>query len=137
LVSHFYHFLRISYNFPSLAVKRKGKRRNSDGLKPARTGPRTGKHAHARPRCQLCKKALGLQITGEEPRVLFICVSDICSKAPALLFLRKPRSMTTNGGKHAFQRASTGRNTQRLSFLLGRHQILPLATLIPLPIAKF
>jgi hypothetical protein len=78
-----------------------------------------------------------IQITGKEPCALFICVSDICLEAPALLFLRRPRSTTTNGGEHDFRRACTGRNMQRLSFLLGRNQILPLATLIPLPIAKF
>jgi hypothetical protein len=42
LVSYFYHFPRIFYNFPSLTVKEKEKSRNSDGLKQARTGPRPG-----------------------------------------------------------------------------------------------
>jgi hypothetical protein len=42
ILPNFYYFLQIS----NLAVKRKGKGMNSDGLKSARVGSRTGKHAH-------------------------------------------------------------------------------------------
>jgi hypothetical protein len=45
LVSYFYHFSRIVYNFSKPGRKRKRKRMNSKRLKPARTGPRTGKRA--------------------------------------------------------------------------------------------
>jgi hypothetical protein len=37
-----YYFSRISYKFPKSGRKRKGKMMNSDGLKPARVGPRPG-----------------------------------------------------------------------------------------------
>jgi hypothetical protein len=66
----------------------------------------------------------------KNPCTLFTCVSDICTEAPPFLFLHKTRSPTTDDGEHTLRRACTGWNTQRLSFLLGRHQILPLATLI-------
>jgi hypothetical protein len=110
---------------------------NSNGLKPVRVSPRMGKRTHAHTRdVSLAQRPLVIQIIGEEPLATIHCLSDICIEAPALLFLHRPRSMTTNGGEHALRRACTGRNTQRLSFLLGRHQILPLATLIPQLIAR-
>jgi hypothetical protein len=43
-------FFRISYNFPKPGRKRKRKGMNSNRLKPARAGPRTGKRARARAR---------------------------------------------------------------------------------------
>jgi hypothetical protein len=77
---------------------------NSDGLKPARVGPRTGKRAHARARdVSLAQRPSVIQIIGEEPLATIHCLSDICTKAPALLFLRRPRSTTTNGGEHALR----------------------------------
>jgi hypothetical protein len=45
LVSYFYNFSRILYKFPKPGRKRKRKGMNSNGLKPARVGPLTGKHA--------------------------------------------------------------------------------------------
>jgi hypothetical protein len=47
LVSYFYHFYMISYEFPKFGKKRKRKKMNSDGLKLAQVGPRTGESAPA------------------------------------------------------------------------------------------
>jgi hypothetical protein len=50
LVSYFYHFSMISYEFPKSRRKRKRKNMNSDGLKLAQDGPRIGESAPARAR---------------------------------------------------------------------------------------
>jgi hypothetical protein len=50
LVSYFYHFFIIFYEFPKSGRKRKKKRMNSDGLKLAQTGPHTGESAPAHAR---------------------------------------------------------------------------------------
>jgi hypothetical protein len=47
LVSYFYHFSLIFYEFPKSGRKRKRKKVNSNGLKLAQVGPRTGKSAPA------------------------------------------------------------------------------------------
>jgi hypothetical protein len=47
LVSHFYHFFMISYEFPKSGRKRKKKKVNSNGLKLAQVGPRTRESAPA------------------------------------------------------------------------------------------
>jgi hypothetical protein len=54
LVSDFYHFSRIFYDLSNLGRKRKRQMVNSDGLKLAQAGPRTGGSASARPWCSLC-----------------------------------------------------------------------------------
>jgi hypothetical protein len=60
-------FFRIFYKFPSLAVKRKRKGRNSAGLKPTQAGPSTGESAHARARAgDLAQRSPAIQITGKE-----------------------------------------------------------------------
>ena len=77
---------------------------NNDGLKPARTGPQTGKHARARARdVSLAQRPSVIQIIGEEPLTPIHCLSDICSEAHALLFLRTPRSPTANDGERALR----------------------------------
>jgi hypothetical protein len=50
LISYFYHFSIISYEFPKSGRKRKRKKVNSTRLKLAQVGPRTGESAlvHAR-----------------------------------------------------------------------------------------
>jgi hypothetical protein len=48
LVSYFYHFYIIFYEFPKSGRKRKKKKVNSNGLKLAQVGPRTGKSVPAR-----------------------------------------------------------------------------------------
>jgi hypothetical protein len=56
-------FLEFSINFLSLIEKRKGKRLNSNGLKPAQAAHERGKHARvrtrARPRWQICAEDPG------------------------------------------------------------------------------
>jgi hypothetical protein len=53
---------------------------NSNGLKPARAGPRTGKHARARARdAQFAQKTSTIQIMGEEPLATIHCLTDIRS----------------------------------------------------------
>jgi hypothetical protein len=91
-------------------------------------------HASARDG-QFAQRPMGIWITRKESHALFIYVSNVCTEAPPFLFLRKTRSSTTDGGEHTLRRACTNKNTQRLSFLLGQHQILPLATQIPQLIA--
>jgi hypothetical protein len=50
LVSYFYHFSIISYEFSKSVQKRKRKKMNSNGLKLASVGPRPGKCTSARAR---------------------------------------------------------------------------------------
>jgi hypothetical protein len=50
LVSYFYHFSMISYEFPKSGRKRKGEMMNSIGLKPVQVGPHTGESAPTRAR---------------------------------------------------------------------------------------
>ena len=47
MASHFYYFSMIYYEFPKSDRKRKRKMMNSDGLKLAQVGPRTGESAPA------------------------------------------------------------------------------------------
>jgi hypothetical protein len=47
LVSYFYHFSMIAYEFSNSGRKRKRKKMNSDGLKLAQVGPRTGESTPA------------------------------------------------------------------------------------------
>jgi hypothetical protein len=99
LVSYFYHFSRIVYNFSKPGRKRKRERMNSNGLKPARYGPRPGETHHARARVgSFTQKTSAFWTSSKEPRALFTCVSDIYTEAPPFLFLRKVRSPTTDGG---------------------------------------
>jgi hypothetical protein len=58
LVPYLYHFSRISYEFPKPGRKRKREGMNSNGLKPARTGPRKGKRDSARSRWTICAETL-------------------------------------------------------------------------------
>jgi hypothetical protein len=48
LVSYFYNFSMIFYEFPKSGRKRKRKKVNSNGLKLAHVGPRTGESAPTR-----------------------------------------------------------------------------------------
>jgi hypothetical protein len=50
LVSYFYHFSIIFYEFPNSGGKRKRESINNNGLKLAQVGPRTGESAPARAR---------------------------------------------------------------------------------------
>jgi hypothetical protein len=65
-------------NFLSLAEKEKGKKMNSDGLKPASVGPHTGESAPARARgVRFTQRTLVIWKTLKEAIALFLCVSDI------------------------------------------------------------
>jgi hypothetical protein len=51
---------------------------NSDGLKPARTGPRTGKRARAHARdVSFAQRPSAIQIIDEESSVTLSCLTDI------------------------------------------------------------
>jgi hypothetical protein len=77
---------------------------NSDGLKPARTGPRIGKCAPARARdVNFVLRTLIIQIIGEESSATIPCLTDIHSLALGVLFLRNDRSPTGNAGEHALR----------------------------------
>jgi hypothetical protein len=99
LVSYFYHFSKILYNFSKSGRKRKRERMNSNGLKSAQYGPRPGESMSARA-CEVsfAQRTLAFQITDKESCALFTCVSNNCTEAPPFLFLRKVRSLTTDSG---------------------------------------
>jgi hypothetical protein len=86
------------YQFPKLAVKRKGEMMNSVGPDLAQVSLRIEK-THARPcpcpRYGFAPRPLGIWTTIKEPQVLFTCLTDSCTKAPVLLFLHGSRSSTT------------------------------------------
>jgi hypothetical protein len=98
LVPYFYHFSRISYNFPSLAVKRKGKRRNSTRLNLTQSGPPPGKRARTG---KIAQRTLTIRKNSKEPTTLFLRLTDVCTKPLTLLFLHSSRSPTVNGGVRA------------------------------------
>jgi hypothetical protein len=132
ILSFFYNFLQ----FFKSGRKKKRKKEEQWWAETSPNRPTSRRNAPARARVgQFAQRPSGIWITGKESLTLFIYVSDVYTVAPPFLFLRKIRSPTTYGGEHTLRRACTGRNTQRLSFLLGWHQILPLATLIPQLIA--
>jgi hypothetical protein len=78
---------------------------NSNGLKPARVGPRMGKRARVG---VFAQRPVAIWKTRKESLALFFCVSDIRTEAPALLFLRRPRSPTAKGGERTLRRTCTG-----------------------------
>jgi hypothetical protein len=87
-------------DFLSMVEKRKTKKVNSTGLKLAQIGPRTGESAPARAPavCILHRGPSSFEKTSKESSPLFLCLTDICTKAPPFLFLRKVRSPIVDGG---------------------------------------
>jgi hypothetical protein len=84
---------------------------NSNGLQPARVGPGTGKRARVHARVGVfAQRPLAIWKTRKESLALFLYVFNIRTKAPALLFLRTPRSPTANDGECALQRTCTNRD---------------------------
>jgi hypothetical protein len=74
-------FSRLFYKFPKSGRKRKGKRLNSNGLKPAQLSPQTGENAPTRARdVNFAKGPSVFQITGDEPLATFHCLTDICTE---------------------------------------------------------
>jgi hypothetical protein len=100
LVSYFCHFSIIFYGFPKSGRKRKRESINSNGLKLAQVGPRTGESslAHAPTVFILHRGPWSFEKNRKESSPLFPCLTDICTKAPPFLFLRKVRSPTVDGG---------------------------------------
>jgi hypothetical protein len=91
LVSYFWHFSRIFYDFLNPGRKRKRERVNSGGLKLARVGPCTGKYARACAHVAgLAKRPLVNQRTSEEPLATIHCLSNNCTEVLRLLFLLQP-----------------------------------------------
>jgi hypothetical protein len=88
LVSYFYRFSTIFYAFLNLTSKRKGKTVNRTRLILARTGPRPGKTgAPALTLATLCRDPRLFEKPVKNPYILFICLTDVCTKPLALLFL--------------------------------------------------
>jgi hypothetical protein len=72
---------------------------NSDGLKPARVGPRTGKHARARARdVHFAQRTLTVRISDEESLVTIHCLTDKCTEPLLLSYLRKLGSPMMDDG---------------------------------------
>jgi hypothetical protein len=83
---------------------------NSDRLKPAQANPRMGKHARAG---DFAQRTSSIRKTCKESFPLFTCVSNICTKAPILLFPYRAKSTAVNGDEHALRQTCTGRDAQR------------------------
>jgi hypothetical protein len=105
LASHFYYFSMIYYEFPKSDRKRKRKMMNSDGLKLAQVGPRTGESApavsglHGGP--WVFEKPL------KRPLHYFSVSLTFADRPFPFLFLHKSRSLTT-AAEQWLQRACTG-----------------------------
>ena len=130
----FLSFSMISYEFPKSGRKRKRKKVNSNGLKLAQVGPRTGESAPAVSSLHrgpwLFEKPL------KRPLHYFSVSLTFADRPFPFLFLHKSRSPTTVA-EQWLRRACTGRITQRSALRYDRHLIQPLTTITPQLIAKF
>jgi hypothetical protein len=82
---------------------------NSNGLKPARVGPRTGKRARVG---VFSQRPLAIWKTRKESLRLFLCVSDIRIEAIRVWFLYNVKSPMGIAGEYALPRTCTGRYAQ-------------------------
>jgi hypothetical protein len=77
---------------------------NNDALKPAQASPQTRKRARTRALTgDFAQRTTAIQKTRKKSFPLFTCVSDVCTKAPRLLFLYRAKSTTVNGDEHALR----------------------------------
>jgi hypothetical protein len=72
---------------------------NNNRLNSVQVGPQPAKRVRVRARgVHFAQRSLVVWKTRKESSPLFPFLTDICTKAPPFLFLRKVRSPTTDGG---------------------------------------